>query len=90
MRWNRSPEFKAKVALTVAPKEKSIALRKCKQGVQVEQISAWRVELLEDASALLMLYVGHNRDGDADAKESLATTKALRMERYGLSNALKR
>lgn len=51
-RRNRSPEFKAKVALEAACKEKTVAQLSRVYGVHANHIGAWKRQLVEGASSL--------------------------------------
>jgi transposase-like protein len=89
-RRNHSPEFKARVALEAAREEKSLAELSREYGVHVNQIGAWKRQLLEGASGLFGPASERNRDSDEEAKELLAKIGELTMERDFLAGKLKR
>ncbi len=52
-RKNHSPEFKAKVAVDAAKRDKTIAELAQKYNLHANQISTWKKELLENAAMIL-------------------------------------
>lgn len=68
-RRNHSTAFKAKIALEAAKEEKTLAELSQQYGVHVNQISAWKKQLLEQASELFETGSGKRRDVEVELKE---------------------
>lgn len=89
-RRNHSPGFKAKVALEAAKEEKTLAELSQQYGVHVNQISAWKRQLLDNAEELFTAPTDKRRDRDAEVKELHAKIGELTMERDFLDGKLRR
>ncbi len=89
-RRNHSAAFKAKVALEAAKEEKTLAELAQQYGVHVNQISAWKQQLLEQVSEVFESRAEKKRDFEAEVKELHAKIGELTMERDFLSNKLGR
>jgi transposase-like protein len=89
-RRNHSPAFKAKVALEAAKEERTLAELSQEYGVHVNQISAWKRQLLESAEEVFDAHAGKRRDVEAELKELHAKIGELTMERDFLSSKLRR
>ena len=89
-RRNHAPAFKAKVALEAAREESSITELSRKHGVHVNQIGAWKRQLLGNASDLFASGVEQQRDQEAFVKDLHAKIGELTVERDFLARALKR
>ena len=90
-RRNHSPTFKAKVALQAVRGDKTLAELAQQFQVSPSQITAWKQQLLAQATELFAN--GHSSHAD-DSRECIAELHAkigeLTMERDFLSNALGR
>ena len=89
-RRNHSPQFKAKVALEAAKEERTVAELSRQYGVHVNQIRAWKKQLLEGAIDVFASGVERQRDQEAVVQELHAKIGELTMERDFLSGKLKR
>ena len=89
-RRNHSAAFKAKVALEAAKEEKTLAELAQQYGVHVNQISAWKQQLLEQMSEVFESRAEKKRDFEAEVKELHAKIGELTMERDFLSSKLGR
>jgi transposase-like protein len=89
-RRNHAPAFKAKVALEAAREESSITELSRKHGVHVNQIGAWKRQLLAGASDLFASGAEQQRDQEAFVMELHAKIGELTVERDFLARALKR
>lgn len=89
-RRNHSAAFKAKVALAAAKEEKTLAELAQQYGVHVNQISAWKQQLLEQVSEVFESRADKKRDFEAEVKELHAKIGELTMERDFLSSKLGR
>jgi transposase-like protein len=89
-RRNHSAAFKAKVALEAAKEEKTLAELSQQYGVHVQQISAWKRQLLDQVSEIFENSVDRKRDIEAEVKELHAKIGELTMERDFLSGKLRR
>ena len=89
-RRNHSAAFKAKVALEAAKEEKTLAELAQQYGVHVNQISAWKQQLLEQMSEVFESRADKKRDFEAEVKVLHAKIGELTMERDFLSSKLGR
>lgn len=89
-RRNHSAAFKAKVALEAAKEEKTLAELSQQFGVHVQQISAWKRQLLDQVSDVFESGAGKKRNVEAEVKELHAKIGELIMERDFLSHKLGR
>ena len=89
-RRNHSAAFKAKVALEAAKEEKTLAELSQQFGVHVQQISAWKRQLLAQVSEVFESGADKTRDVEAEVKELHAKIGELTMERDFLSGKLRR
>lgn len=89
-RRNHLPAFKAKVALEAAKEDRTLAELSQQYGVHVNQISAWKRQLLESAEEMFEAPAGKRRDVEAELKELHAKIGELTMERDFLSGKLRR
>ena len=89
-RRNHSAAFKAKVALEAAKEEKTLAELAQQYGVHVNQVSAWKQQLLEQMSEVFESRADKKRDFEAEVKELHAKIGELTMERDFLSSKLSR
>ena len=89
-RRNHSAAFKAKVALEAAKEEQTLAELAQQYGVHVNQISAWKQQLLEQVSEVFESRADKKRDFEAEVKELHAKIGELTMERDFLSSKLGR
>ena len=80
-RRNHSAAFKAKVALEAVKEEKTLAELSQQYGVHVKQISVWKQQLLEQASAVFGAGANEKRDFEAEVKALHAKIGELTMER---------
>lgn len=87
-RRNHSAAFKARVALEAAKEEKTLAELAQKYELHVNQISAWKQELLEGMSRLFEQGGDVKREQEAEVKELYAKIGELTMERDFLSRKL--
>ena len=89
-RRNHCAAFKAKVAIEAAKEEKTLAELSRDYGVHVNQISAWKKQLLSQANELFEPESDRRRDQDAEVKELRAKIGELTMERDFLSGKRRR
>lgn len=89
-RRNHSPAFKAKVALEAARNERTAAELAREYGVHVNQIGAWKRQLLENAAGLFESAADKRHDNEAEVKELHAKIGELMMERDFLAGKLRR
>jgi transposase-like protein len=89
-RRNHSAVFKAKVAMEAAKEEKTLAELSQQYGVHVQQISAWKRQLLAQVSEVFENGADRKRDVEAEVKELYAKIGELTMERDFLSGKLGR
>ncbi len=89
-RRNHSAAFKAKVALEAAKEEKTLAELSQQFGVHVQQISAWKRQLLAQVSEVFESGADKQRDFESEVKDLRAKIGELTMERDFLSNKLGR
>ena len=68
-RRNHSAAFKAKVALEAAKEEKTLAELSQQFGVHVQQISAWKRQLLAQVSEVFESSADKQRDFESEVKE---------------------
>ena len=86
-RRNHSPAFKAKVALAALKQDKTLAQLSTEYDVHVNQIQAWRKQLLENVTTVF----GGAEDkqaSEADIKELQAKIGQLTMENDFLAKVL--
>lgn len=88
-RRNHSPSFKAKVALAAVKEDKTLAELAEKFDVHPNQVTAWKRQLLDNASAT---FESAARASDSDAKiaELYAKIGQLTVERDFLEQGLSR
>ena len=86
-RRNHSPAFKAKVALAALKEEKTLAQLSAHYDVHVNQIQAWRKQLLEDVTAVFGA-TDDKKASEADTKELQAKIGQLTMENDFLAKVL--
>lgn len=89
-RRNHTAAFKAKVALEAAKEEKTLAEPAQQFGVHVQQISAWKRQLLAQVSKVFESSADRQRDFEPDVKDLHAKIGKLTMERDFLSGKLRR
>lgn len=89
-RRNHAPAFKAKVALEAAREERTITELSREYGVHVNQIRAWKRQLLDGAVDVFESGVENRRDQDEVVKDLHAKIGELTVERDFLSTKLKR
>ncbi len=89
-RRNHSAAFKAKVALEAVKEETTLAELAQQFGVHVQQISAWKRQLLDQVSEVFESGSDKKRNFEAEVKELHAKIGELTMERDFLSNKLGR
>jgi len=87
-RRNHSPAFKAKVALAAIKEDKTLAQLSADYDVHVNQIQAWRKQLLENVSELFGSAEEKKRSGEQDIKELQAKIGQLTMENDFLAKVL--
>jgi transposase-like protein len=68
-RQNHSAVFKVKVALEAAKEEKTLTELSQQYGVHVQQISAWKRQLLAQVSEIFENGADRRRDVEAEVKE---------------------
>lgn len=88
-RRNHSAAFKAKVALEAAKEEKSLAELASQYEVHVNQISAWKHQLLDNMTDVFAKGADKKREGEAEVKDLRAKIGELTMENDFLSSKLK-
>lgn len=88
-RRNHSPEFKAKVALAAVKEDQTLAELAQRFDVHPNQITTWKRQLLEGASASFES-AGTARDEEARTAELYAKIGELTVERDFLSRGLAR
>lgn len=88
-RRNHAPAFKAKVALEAAKEERTITELSREYGVHVNQIRAWKRQLLDGAAEVFESGSEQKRDQEAVVKELHAKIGELTAERDFLSRKLK-
>ena len=84
-RRNHSPEFKAKVALAAIKGEKSLVELSEQFDVHANQITQWKVQLLEKAASA---FGGDDKDPPVDVKTLHAKIGELTLENDFLEGAL--
>ena len=89
-RRNHAPSFKAKVALEAAREESTVTELSRKYGVHVNQVRAWKEQLLAGAVELFASGGEVQRDQEDVVKDLHAKIGELTVERDFLSKALKR
>lgn len=89
-RRNHAPAFKAKVALEAAKEERTITELSREYGVHVNQIRAWKRQLLDGAVDVFESSSDNRRDQDAVVKDLHAKIGELTVERDFLFSKLKR
>ena len=88
-RRNHAPAFKAKVALEAAREERTITEISREYGVHVNQIRAWKRQLLDGAADVFESGSEKKRDQEAVVKDLHAKIGELTVERDFLSRKLK-
>jgi len=88
-RRNHAPAFKAKVALEAAKDERTITELSREYGVHVNQIRAWKRQLLDGAVDVFESRVDQKRGQDEVVKDLHAKIGELMVERDFLSSKLK-
>jgi transposase len=89
-RRNHAPAFKAKVALEAAREESTVTEISRKYGVHVNQVRAWKEQLLEGVVDVFASPGEGRREHEDEVKELHAKIGELMVERDFLSKALKR
>jgi transposase-like protein len=89
-RRNHAPAFKAKVALEAAREESTVTEISRKYGVHVNQVRAWKEQLLGGAVELFASGVERQRDQEDVVRDLHAKIGELTVERDFLSKVLKR
>jgi transposase-like protein len=89
-RRNHAPAFKAKVALEAAREEATMTELSRKYGVHVNQIRAWKEQLLAGSVGLFGAGIELQRDQEDLVRDLHAKIGELTVERDFLSRALKR
>jgi transposase len=89
-RRNHAPAFKAKVALEAAREESTVTEISRKYGVHVNQVRAWKEQLLGGAVELFASGVERQRDQEDVVRDLHAKIGELTVERDLLSKVLKR
>jgi transposase-like protein len=89
-RRNHSPAFKAKVALEAAKEERTVAELSREYGVHVNQIGAWKRQLLDGVVDVFESGSEKRRDQDDVVKDLHAKIGELTVERDFLSRKLDR
>jgi len=79
-RRNHSPAFKAKVALEAAKKERSLAEPSREYGLHVNQIGAWKRQLLDSAVGSFESGVDKSKNQEEVVKELHAKIGELTVE----------
>ena len=90
IRKNHSPAFKAKVALEAAKEERTVAELSREYGVHVNQIRAWKRQLLDAAVDVFESGVDQRRNQEEVVKELHAKIGELTVERDFLFRKLDR
>jgi transposase len=89
-RRNHAPAFKAKVALEAAREESTVTEISRKYGVHVNQVRAWKEQLLGGAVELFASGVERQRDQEDVVRDLHAKIGELTVERDFSSKVLKR
>ena len=89
-RRNHAPAFKAKVALEAAREERTITELSREYGVHVNQIRAWKRQLLDGAADVFESGAEKKRSQDEVVKDLHAKIGKLTVERDFSSTKLKR
>jgi len=89
-RRNHAPGFKAKVALEAAKDERTITELSREYGVHVNQIRAWKRQLLDGAVDVFESGSEKKRDQDEVVRDLHAKIGELMVERDFLSSKLDR
>lgn len=89
-RRNHSPAFKAKVALEALKGEKTIAQLATQYDVHANQITSWKVQLLENAAGIFGAGVVEGAADRERIRELHAKIGELTVERDFLDSALGR
>lgn len=90
IRKNHSPAFKAKVALEAAREERTVAELSREYGVHVNQIRAWKRQLLDAAVDVFESGVDKRKNQEEIVKELHAKIGELTVERDFLFRKLDR
>lgn len=88
-RRNHSPSFKAKVALAAIREDRTLAELAQKFDVHPNQVTAWKRQLLDNASTTFESG-SHNTDSETKTAELYAKIGELTMERDFLDRGLAR
>lgn len=89
-RRNHAPAFKAKVALEAAREERTITELSREYGLHVNQIRAWKRQLLDGVAGVFESGGEGQRDQEAVVKDLHAKIGELMVERDFLSGKLRR
>lgn len=88
-RRNHAPSFKAKVALAAVREDQTLAELAQRFDVHPNQITAWKRQLLDNASATFE-HANHGSDNEAKVSELYAKIGELTVERDFLDRGLSR